>query len=46
MGISLSKAFKKDEVKSVARARVILIIIVNMLFADFTKGMMNLTRCH
>ena len=58
LGISLSKAFKKDEVKSVARsesdfnndswlgARVILIMIAIMLFSNFTKGMMFLTRCH
>ena len=44
LGMSLNKAFNKNEVKSVAR--VILIMIVIMLFSNFTKGMMNLKKCH
>ena len=44
LGMSLNKAFNKSEVKSVTR--VILIMIVIMLFSNFTKGMMNLKKCH
>ena len=28
------------------RAKVVLIIIANILFTDFTKGMMNFRTCH
>ena len=41
--MSHSKGFKKD-VKMVLREGVILIVIANMLFIDFTKGIMNLRR--
>ena len=46
LGMPLSKAFKKDEVKSVAKSKSDLNYDSIILFTDFTKGMMNLRRCH
>ena len=43
LGMSLSKAFKKDEVKSLLRARV---MIATTTFLSFAKGMMNLKTSH
>ena len=40
------KLLKRIKLKVLLRAGVILIIIAIMLFTDFTKGMMNLRRCH
>ena len=37
---------KEMKLKVLLRTRVILIMIVIMLFSDFTKGMMNLKKCH
>ena len=44
--MSFSKAFEKDKAKSGAKARVILIMRAFINFMNFTKGMMNLKRCH
>ena len=46
LGMSLSKSFKKDNVKILRIKRVILIMMVNINFTDFTNSMMNLKRCH
>ena len=46
LGMSFSKAFEKDKLKVVPEARVISIIIAFINFMNFTKGMMNLKRCH
>ena len=46
LGMPLSKASKKMRLKVLLRARVILIMIAIILFTDFTKGMINLRRCH
>ena len=46
LGMLLSKSFKKDNVKNAKRERVILIMTVTINFTNFTKGMMNLKRCH
>ena len=46
LGMSLSKSFKKDNVKILRIKRVILIMMVNINFTDFTSSMMNLKRCH
>ena len=43
--MSLSKSFKKDNVKNIAE-RVNLIMTVTINFTDFTTCMMNLKRCH
>ena len=45
-GMSLSKAFKKDEVESVAKSQIDFNYDSNMLFPNFTNGMMNLGKCH
>ena len=42
----LVKHLKKMRLKVLLRARVILIMIAIILFTDFTKGMINLRRCH
>ena len=43
--MSLSKSFKKDNVKNIAeRANLIMTVTIN--FTDFTTCMMNLKRCH
>ena len=47
LSVSLSKSIKKDNVKNIGkRERVILIMAVAINFTNFTKGMMNLKRCH
>ena len=47
LGMSLSKSFRKENVKNIAkRERVILIMTLAINFTDFTKLMMNLKRCH
>ena len=53
LGVSLSKLIKKDNVKNIGkrerereREREILIMAVAINFTNFTKGMMNLKRCH
>ena len=46
LGVSLNKAFKKMSLKALRRARVISIMIAIMLCTGFTKGMMDLNRCH
>ena len=46
LGMSLSKAFRKDEVKSVARSKSDFNYNSSHAFSSFTKGMMILTRCH
>ena len=50
LGMILSKSFKKDNVKNAKRERererVILIMTVTINFTNFTKGIMNLKRCH
>ena len=55
LGMSLSKAFRLKvlrldvqsvKLKVLLRVRVIPIMIATTIFADFTKGMMNLNRCH
>ena len=43
--MSLSKSFKKDNVKNIAE-RVNLIMTVTINFTDFSTCMMNLKRCH
>ena len=43
--MSLSKAFKKDEIKAVAKSKKDF-NYDSILFTDFTKGMMNLKKCH
>ena len=45
LGMSISKSFKKDNVKNIAN-RVILILTASIAFTDFTKSTMNLKRCH
>ena len=45
-GVSLNKSFKKDIAKILQIKRVILIMMVNINFTDFTNIMMNLKRCH
>ena len=42
----LVKHLKKMRLKVLLKAKVILIITANILFTDFTKGMMNLKICH
>ena len=46
LGMSFNKSFNKNEVKSLTKNRVILIMIFIMLFSNFTKVMMNLKKCH
>ena len=46
LGMSLNKAFKKNEFKSVIKNKSGFNMMVIMLFSDFTKGMMNLKKCH
>ena len=46
LGMSLNRALKKMKLKVLLRIRVILIIMVIMLFSNFTEGMMNLKKCH
>ena len=52
LGMILGKSFKKDNVKNAKRERerererVILIMTVTINFTNFTKGIMNLKRCH
>ena len=46
LGMSLNKAFKKMKLRVLLRTRVILIMIVIMLFSNFTKSMMNFKKCH
>ena len=41
LGMSLSKAFKKDEAKVLLRVRVILIMITTIPFFSFIKGLIN-----
>ena len=42
----LVKHLEKMKLKVLLRGRVILIMIGIILFTDFTKGMINLRRCH
>ena len=44
--MSLSEAFKTDEVKSAAKSKSISIMIVTTAFFIFTEGLMNLKTCH
>ena len=46
LGMSLSEAFKTDEVKSAAESKSISIMIVTTAFLIFTEGLMNLKTCH
>ena len=46
LSMSLSKASKKDEVKSVARSKSGFNFDSNHAFFKFKKGMIILTRCH
>ena len=46
LGLSLSKTLNKMKLKMLLRIRAILIMMVITLFSDFTKGMMNLKKCH
>ena len=41
LGMSLSKSFKKDSFKNIANRET-----ASIAFADFTKSIMNLKRCH
>ena len=43
--MSLNRALKKDEVKVLLRTKIFN-MMANTHFTDFTKGMMNLKRCH
>ena len=46
LGMALSKSFEKMRLKILQRVRVISIMIAIINFTNFTKGMMNLKRCH
>ena len=46
LGMALSKSFKKMRLKILQRVRVISIMIAIINFRNFTKGMLNLKRCH
>ena len=46
LGMILDKAFKKMRLKILLTRKVILLMIANMPFTDFTKGFMDLKRCH
>ena len=47
LGMLFGKAFEKDKaIKVLPKAKVILIMITFICFTNFTKGMMNLKRCH
>ena len=46
LSMLLSKSFKKIMLNTLRRVRVILIVMVNINFTEFTNSMMNLKGCH
>ena len=46
LGMSLSKSFKKDNVKNIANGKSDFNLTASIVFTDFTKSIMNWKRCH
>ena len=46
LGMSLSKSFKKDNVKNIANRKSDFNLTASIVFTDFTKNIMNWKRCH
>ena len=46
LGMSLSKSFKKDNVKNIANGKSDFNLTASIVFTDFTKSIMNWKRCY